>query len=69
MINTECTSLGRWGDAESPSFASLGDYHLKHLYASSEESRRKAYGEPKTVQDVCDTFVKYLEGKLSHHEP
>jgi len=55
---------GRWGDAESPSFSSLGDYHLKYLYASSAESRKKAYGEPKVAQDVYDTFVKYLEGKI-----
>jgi len=55
---------GRWGDAESPSFSSLGDYHLKHLYASSTDSRKKAYGEPKVAQDVNDTFVKYLEGKI-----
>lgn len=55
---------GRWGDAGSPSFSSLGDYHLKQLYASSEESRKKAYGEPVTVDDVSATFAKYLEGKI-----
>jgi methylenetetrahydrofolate reductase (NADPH) len=56
---------GRWGDAGSPAFDILGDYHLTQLYANSEETRKKEWGTPATEQDVANTFCAYLKGEIT----
>jgi len=56
---------GRWGDAGSPAFDILGDYHLSQLYSNSEETRKKEWGNPTTEKDLFSTFVAYLKGEIS----
>jgi len=56
---------GRWGDAASPAFVLLGDYHLTQLYSNSEGSRKQEWGTPLTVQDIAKVFVQYLSGEIS----
>jgi len=56
---------GRWGDAGSPAFDILGNYHLSLLYTNSEETRRKEWGTPVSVKDVAQVFVAYLKGEIS----
>jgi len=55
---------GRWGDAGSPAFDILGDYHLTQLYTNSEETRKKEWGNPLSEQDVANTFCAYLKGEI-----
>jgi len=56
---------GRWGDAGSPAFDTLGTYHTNTLYTCSTETRHNEWGIVQSEQDVYDTFVKYLSGKVS----
>lgn len=56
---------GRWGDAGSPAFGTLGDYHLTQLYINNVETRRKEWGSPKNEKDVGNSFVAYLKGEIS----
>eukprot|EP01125_Pyxidicula_operculata_P022265 TRINITY_DN8_c0_g1_i1.p1 TRINITY_DN8_c0_g1~~TRINITY_DN8_c0_g1_i1.p1 ORF type:complete len:595 (-),score=162.46 TRINITY_DN8_c0_g1_i1:88-1872(-) len=56
---------GRWGDAESPAFDTLGNYHLSTLYASSVQTRQTEWGSPASEADVFEVFCKYLSGKIS----
>jgi methylenetetrahydrofolate reductase (NADPH) len=56
---------GRWGDAGSPAFDLLGDYHLSPMYTSSEETRRKEWGHPTTEKDLINVFVGYLKGEVT----
>jgi len=56
---------GRWGDAGSPAFDILGDYHLTQLYSNSVETRKKEWGTPVTEQDVANIFCAYLKGEIS----
>jgi len=55
---------GRWGDAGSPAFETLGSYHVSGLYTKSVETRINHWGNPTQVQQVCDTFVSYLNGQI-----
>lgn len=56
---------GRWGDAESPGFQTLGTYHTSRIYCNSVETRKSEWGEPKDEKDINQVFVSYLEGKIS----
>lgn len=53
---------GRWGDARSPAFGELDAYGIG--LKGSSEHYRKTWGEPKSVQDVANLFVRYMQGKL-----
>lgn len=53
---------GRWGDARSPAFGGLDAYGIG--LKGSNEHYRKIWGEPKSVKDISDMFVKYMQGKL-----
>ena len=53
---------GRWGDSRSPAFGELDAYGIG--LKGSNESNIKLWGEPKTIQDVANTFVRYLEEKM-----
>jgi len=55
---------GRWGDAESPAFETLGTYHTQRIYCNSAETRKTEWGSPKTEQDVYKVFLSYLDGKI-----
>jgi len=55
---------GRWGDAESPAFLTLGTYHTQRIYCNSAETRRTEWGTPKTEKDIYNVFLSYLDGKI-----
>ncbi|KAL1925667.1 uncharacterized protein VTP21DRAFT_550 [Calcarisporiella thermophila] len=54
---------GRWGDSRSPAFGELDGYgvSLKH----SAEECRKIWGEPASVDDLLQLFVRYCRGEIS----
>jgi len=56
---------GRWGDAGSPAFDSLGNYHLTQLYTNSVATRKQEWGTPTSEKDVFNTFLAYLKGEIS----
>ncbi|KAK0123270.1 hypothetical protein ONS96_010268 [Cadophora gregata f. sp. sojae] len=53
---------GRWGDSRSPAFGELDAYGIG--LKGTNEQNRKLWGEPKSIKDVADIFVKYLEGTV-----
>ncbi|KAI5926169.1 methylenetetrahydrofolate reductase 1 [Camillea tinctor] len=53
---------GRWGDSRSPAFGELDAYGIG--LTGTNESNRKKWGEPKTVKDIANLFVRYLEKDL-----
>ncbi|KAK7927332.1 methylenetetrahydrofolate reductase 1 [Apiospora marii] len=53
---------GRWGDSRSPAFGELDAYGIG--LTGTNESNRKKWGEPKSVKDVADLFVRYIEQDL-----
>jgi methylenetetrahydrofolate reductase (NADPH) len=50
---------GRWGDSRSPAFGELDAYGIG--LTGTNEANRKKWGEPTSVQDIADLFVRYLE--------
>lgn len=53
---------GRWGDSRSPAFGEVDSYGIG--MRGSNESNIKLYGRPKTIRDIAETFVDYMNGKL-----
>jgi methylenetetrahydrofolate reductase (NADPH) len=53
---------GRWGDSRSPAYGELDAYGIG--LKGSTEHYRKIWGEPQSVKDVADLFVKYMQAKL-----
>ncbi|OTA59204.1 methylenetetrahydrofolate reduct [Hypoxylon sp. EC38] len=53
---------GRWGDSRSPAFGELDAYGIG--LTGTNESNRKRWGEPKSVQDIASLFVKYIQREL-----
>lgn len=53
---------GRWGDSRSPAFGELDAYDIG--LKGSNETNRKLWGEPKSIQDISAVFVKYMKGEL-----
>ena len=53
---------GRWGDSRSPAFGELDAYGIG--LKGTNESNIKLWGKPKSVKDVSDLFVRYMQGKL-----
>lgn len=53
---------GRWGDSRSPAFGELDAYGIG--LRGTNEQNRKLWGEPKSIQDIANVFVKYLHGEL-----
>lgn len=55
---------GRWGDSNSAAF---GDVELftSGLLRQSPKRSIELWGEPKTIQDVANLVVKYLEGQVN----
>lgn len=53
---------GRWGDSRSPAFGELDAYGIG--LTGTNEANRKKWGEPATIQDLADTFVKYVDQKI-----
>jgi methylenetetrahydrofolate reductase (NADPH) len=60
---------GRWGDNRSPAFGELTEHHLLGSggFRSKEEKEalHKAYGELNHFSDVCNVFLRYLNGEIS----
>ncbi|TKA31390.1 hypothetical protein B0A50_02236 [Salinomyces thailandicus] len=53
---------GRWGDSRSPAFGALDAYSIG--LKGTNEHNKKLWGEPKSLQEVADLFVKYMSGKV-----
>ncbi|KAK3182344.1 methylenetetrahydrofolate reductase (NAD(P)H) met13 [Lecanicillium sp. MT-2017a] len=53
---------GRWGDSRSPAFGELDAYGIG--LTGTNESNRKRWGEPKSVLDIANTFVGYLNQEV-----
>ncbi|KAI0150330.1 methylenetetrahydrofolate reductase 1 [Xylariaceae sp. FL1272] len=53
---------GRWGDSRSPAFGELDAYGIG--LTGTNDSNRKKWGEPSSIKDVSDIFVRYLKGEL-----
>ncbi|GJN81015.1 methylenetetrahydrofolate reductase 2 [Purpureocillium lilacinum] len=53
---------GRWGDSRSPAFGELDAYGIG--LTGTNEANRKKWGEPTTVRDIANTFVKYLDQEI-----
>lgn len=53
---------GRWGDSRSPAFGELENYGvlLKHGPAKA----RDIWGEPQSLKDIEDLFLKYINNKI-----
>ena len=56
---------GRWGDARSPAFGELTDYHLTHLHLVREDRLHLWGRNPRSLADVYDVFASFCEGKIS----
>ncbi|RDA95208.1 hypothetical protein CP533_1815 [Ophiocordyceps camponoti-saundersi (nom. inval.)] len=53
---------GRWGDSRSPAFGELDAYGIG--LTGTNEANRNKWGAPKTVRDVANTFVRYLDQEI-----
>ncbi|KAF9253912.1 hypothetical protein DTO013E5_2039 [Penicillium roqueforti] len=53
---------GRWTDSRSPAFGELDAYGVG--LKGTNEQNIKLWGEPKSIKDISDIFVKFLTGKL-----
>ncbi|KAI1339517.1 methylenetetrahydrofolate reductase 1 [Xylariaceae sp. FL0016] len=53
---------GRWGDSRSPAFGELDAYGIG--LTGTNEANRKKWGEPRSVKEVADIFVRYLNKEL-----
>lgn len=55
---------GRWGNASSPAFGELNDYHLSYRDGGSHLDRRKLWGEvPTTHAEIYQVFTEYIDNK------
>ncbi|KAF2836057.1 methylenetetrahydrofolate reductase 2 [Patellaria atrata CBS 101060] len=53
---------GRWGDSRSPAFGELDAYGIG--LKGTNEANIKLWGMPKSIQDIANLFVRYMQGKL-----
>jgi methylenetetrahydrofolate reductase (NADPH) len=53
---------GRWGDSRSPAFGELDAYGIG--LKGTNEANIKLWGEPTSLRQVTELFVKYLQGNL-----
>ncbi|KAI1255146.1 hypothetical protein MGN70_003210 [Eutypa lata] len=53
---------GRWGDSRSPAFGELDAYGIG--LTGTNESNRKKWGEPQSVKDIANLFVRYIQEDL-----
>jgi methylenetetrahydrofolate reductase (NADPH) len=54
---------GRWGDSRSPAFGGLDAYGTG--LKGTNEANVKLWGQPTSLRDVTDLFVRFVNGKLS----
>lgn len=55
---------GRWGDSRSPAFGELDAYGVG-LTGSNEQNRKK-WGEPTSIKDIANLFVRYLNKEIEY---
>lgn len=53
---------GRWGDSRSPAFGELDAYDIG--LKGTNEQNIKLWGSPRTVRDVANIFLRFLEKDL-----
>lgn len=53
---------GRWGDSRSPAFGELDAYGIG--LKGTNEQNIKLWGNPQSIKDIADLFVRYMQGKL-----
>lgn len=53
---------GRWTDSRSPAFGELDAYGIG--LKGTNEQNIKLWGQPRSVKDLSDIFIRFLEGKL-----
>ncbi|KAG6014224.1 hypothetical protein E4U43_006809 [Claviceps pusilla] len=53
---------GRWGDSRSPAFGELDAYGIG--LTGTNEANRNKWGEPTTVQEIANIFVRYLNHEI-----
>ncbi|KAG5931681.1 hypothetical protein E4U53_001653 [Claviceps sorghi] len=53
---------GRWGDSRSPAFGELDAYGIG--LTGTNEANRNKWGEPTTVQELANIFVRYLNCEI-----
>lgn len=53
---------GRWGDSRSPAFGELDAYGIG--LSGTNEQNRKKWGEPTSIRDIANLFVRYLEKEI-----
>lgn len=53
---------GRWGDSRSPAFGELDAYGIG--LKGTNDQNIKLWGEPKSIQDVADVFIRFLNAEL-----
>ncbi|KAF3482861.1 methylenetetrahydrofolate reductase 1 [Arthroderma uncinatum] len=53
---------GRWTDSRSPAFGELDVYGIG--LKGTNEQNVKLWGEPKSIKDLSNIFIRFLEGKL-----
>ena len=54
---------GRWGDSRSPAFGGLDAYGIG--LKGTNEVNVKLWGQPTSLRDITDLFVRFVNGKLS----
>ena len=55
---------GRWGDSRSPAFGELDAYGIG-LTGTNEQNRKK-WGEPQSIGDIANLFVRYLNKEIEY---
>lgn len=53
---------GRWTDSRSPAYGELDMYGIG--LRGSNDQIKKWWGEPKTLRDISNIIVQYVEGKI-----
>ena len=53
---------GRWGDSRSPAFGGLDAYGIG--LKGTNEVNVKLWGQPTSLRDITDLFVRFVNGKL-----
>ncbi|KAI9821290.1 MAG: hypothetical protein M1827_004026 [Pycnora praestabilis] len=53
---------GRWGDSRSPAFGELDAYGIG--LKGTNEQNIKLWGEPQSLKDIANLFVRYLKNDL-----
>lgn len=53
---------GRWGDSRSPAFGELDAYGIG--LKGTNEQNIKLWGQPETLRDIADIFIRFLEKKV-----